>query len=48
MSGSIFGLQFAKALGAKVICTSSSNDKLEKADGGGSEGMRFFRSRWGF
>lgn len=28
---SIFGLQFAKALGAKVICTSSSDDKLERA-----------------
>ncbi|MDR7132020.1 NADPH:quinone reductase-like Zn-dependent oxidoreductase [Algoriphagus sp. 4150] len=28
---SIFALQFAKALGAKVIITSSSNDKLEMA-----------------
>lgn len=28
---SIFGLQFAKLLGARAIITSSSNDKLEKA-----------------
>lgn len=34
---SIFGLQFAKALGAKVICTSSSDSKLERAKALGAD-----------
>jgi NADPH:quinone reductase-like Zn-dependent oxidoreductase len=34
---SIFGLQIAKAAGAKVIITSSSDDKLERAKGLGAD-----------
>lgn len=34
---SIFGLQFAKALGANVIITSSSDDKLERAKSLGAD-----------
>ena len=34
---SIFGLQFAKAIGARTIITSSSNEKLEKAKAMGAD-----------
>jgi len=36
---SMFGLQFARAVGAKVIITSSSDDKLAKAEAMGATGL---------
>eukprot|EP00747_Dinoflagellata_sp_TGD_P094921 gnl/TRDRNA2_/TRDRNA2_166286_c0_seq1.p1 gnl/TRDRNA2_/TRDRNA2_166286_c0~~gnl/TRDRNA2_/TRDRNA2_166286_c0_seq1.p1 ORF type:complete len:354 (-),score=59.93 gnl/TRDRNA2_/TRDRNA2_166286_c0_seq1:216-1277(-) len=36
---SIFGLQFAHAMGMKVICTSSSNEKLDRARGLGANNV---------
>jgi NADPH:quinone reductase-like Zn-dependent oxidoreductase len=44
---SIFGLQIASALGARVLVTSSSEAKLERAKAlGASEGINYTRSEW--
>jgi NADPH:quinone reductase-like Zn-dependent oxidoreductase len=40
---SIFGLQFAKAAGAEVIVTSSSDEKLERAKGLGADHLINYR-----
>ena len=46
---SIFALQFAKALGAHVIITSSSNEKLERAKALGADDTLNYREdpKWG-
>jgi len=46
---SIFALQFAKALGARVIVTSSSNEKLERAQALGADAVINYRDtpQWG-
>ncbi len=46
---SIFGLQFAKAMGAEVIVTSSSDDKLERARQLGADHVINYRDtpEWG-
>jgi NADPH:quinone reductase-like Zn-dependent oxidoreductase len=46
---SMFALQFAKVLGARVICTSSSDDKLERARELGADDTINYRDepRWG-
>ena len=41
---SIFGLQFAKMLGAEVILTSSSDEKLQRASGLGADHLINYRS----
>jgi NADPH:quinone reductase-like Zn-dependent oxidoreductase len=41
---SIFALQFAKALGARVIITSSSDDKLKRAQQLGADLLINYRS----
>ncbi|WP_375761011.1 NAD(P)-dependent alcohol dehydrogenase [Corallococcus exercitus] len=40
---SIFALQFARLLGARVIITSSQDDKLQRAKGLGAEGLINYR-----
>ena len=42
---SLFALQFAKAVGAEVTITSSSNDKLERAKGLGADHVINYRER---
>ena len=42
---SLFALQFAKAAGAEVTITSSSNDKLERAKGLGADHVINYRER---
>ena len=42
---SLFALQFAKAVGAEVTITSSSNDKLERAKGLGAHHVINYRER---
>jgi NADPH:quinone reductase-like Zn-dependent oxidoreductase len=46
---SIFALQFAKAAGARVIATSSSDEKLEKLKQLGADDLIHYRTtpRWG-
>ncbi|SUZ73703.1 uncharacterized protein METZ01_LOCUS26557 [marine metagenome] len=46
---SIFGLQFAKALGANVIITSSSDEKLKRAEILGADGLINYKENtdWG-
>ena len=46
---SIFGLQIAKMLGARVLVTSSSDDKLERAKDLGADGLINYRrnAEWG-
>lgn len=43
---SIFALQFAKAMGASVIVTSSSDDKLERACALGADHVVNYRNMW--
>jgi NADPH:quinone reductase-like Zn-dependent oxidoreductase len=45
----MFALQFAKAMGARVICTSSSDEKLEVAQRLGADDTINYRStpKWG-
>jgi len=42
---SLFALQFAKAAGAEVLITSSSNEKLEKANSMGADRLINYRER---
>ncbi len=46
---SIFGLQFAKALGANVVITSSSDEKLKRAESLGADGLINYKENpdWG-
>src|SRR5689334_5746266 len=46
---SIFALQFAKAMGARVIATSGSDDKLERLKQLGADHVINYRSiaKWG-
>ena len=45
---SIFGLQIASAMGAQVIVTSSSDEKLERVKSlGASHGINYARTRIG-